>query len=210
MIVGNSRSAWIPVPSGVPQGSVLAPTLFLLYVNDLPSVLNCNVKIFADDSKLYQAVRNPEDALSLQSDLDAATRWSTDWQLSFNADKCKILHIGRQALNHDYYMCGTALQAVTEERDLGVIVDSDLKFRQQAAAAVSKASRIMAVIRRSFCLLDQKTLPLLFKTLVRPHLEYGNIVWGPFNRTDQLRVERVQRRATRLVRDIRCHCQLFG
>ena len=82
-------------------------------------------------------------------------------------------------------------------------MDAELKFKKQAAAAVSKASQIMAVIRRSFSLLDKFTLPLLFKTLVRPHLEYGNIVWGPFNRSDQLLVERVQRRATKLVRDIR-------
>ena len=202
VIVGNSCSDWIPVPSGVPQGSVLAPTLFLLYVNDLPSVLNCGIKIFADDSKLYRAVRHPGDALSLQADLDAAARWSDEWQLTFNVGKCKVLHMGRQVLQQDYHLRGTSLQAVTEEKDLGVFVDAELKFRKQAAAAVSKASQIMAVIRRSFSLLDKFTLPLLFKTLVRPQLEYGNIVWGPFNRSDQLLVERVQRRATKLVRDI--------
>ena len=89
------------------------------------------------------------------------------------------------------------------EKDLGIQVDSQLKFREQAAAAVSKASRILSVIRRSFGLLDETTLPLLFRTMVRPHLEYANAVWGPFNREDQRRIERVQRRATRLVASIR-------
>ena len=172
VIVGDSCSVWIPVPSGVPQGSVLAPTLFLLYVNDLPTVLNVGIKMFADDSKLYRAVRHPGDVLSLQADLDAAARWSDEWQLTFNVGKCKVLHVGRQVLKQDYHLRGTPLQAVTEEKDLGVFVDAKLKFRKQAAAAVSKASQIMAVIRRSFSLLDKFTLPLLFKMLVHPHLEY--------------------------------------
>ena len=84
----------------------------------------------------------------------------------------------------------TALQAQPlKERDLGVHVDSLLKFRQQAAAAVAKGTQVLAVIRRSFALKNEATLPLLFKTLVRPHLEYGNLVWGPFNRADQKAVE---------------------
>ena len=86
---------------------------------------------------------------------------------------------------------------------LHYFMDGDLKFRKQAAAAVGKASQVMAVIRRSFNLLDRTTLPLLIKTLVRPHLEYGNLVWGPFNRADQQLLERVQRRATKLVTDLR-------
>ena len=181
----------------------MAPTLFVLYINDLPSALNCGIKIFADDSKLYQAIRNPGDAISLQANLDAAVRWGDEWKLTFNASKCKVLHIGRTSSHQAYHLRGTLMQAVTEEKDLGVFIDTQLKFRKQAAAAVNKASQVMAVIKRSFSLLDKTTLPLLFKTLVRPHLEYGNIVWGPFNRTDQLLVERVQRRATKLVPEIR-------
>ena len=100
-------------------------------------------------------------------------------------------------------MRDAALEQVSVERDLGVLVDSELKFRAQAASAVSKATQILAVFRRSFQLIDRTTLPLLFKTLVRPLLEYGNVIWGPFNRADQKLVERVQRRATRLVDEIR-------
>ena len=89
------------------------------------------------------------------------------------------------------------------EKDLGVLMDKDLKFRKHAAAVIAKASKIMGVIKKSFQELDCVTLPILFKTLVRPHLEYGNAVWGPFNRADQILVERVQRRATKLVKSIR-------
>ena len=201
--IGVTRSGWTPVPSGVPQGSVLAPLLFALYVNDLPGVLSCGIKIFADDSKLYRPVCLPSDYLALQRDLDAAVRWADKWQLVFNANKCKALRIGQPTHRHAYTMKGTAMEEITVEKDLGVYIDSELKFRKQAAAAVSKASQVMAVIQRSFQLLDRSTLPMLFKTLVRPHLEYGNIVWGPFNRTDQRRVERVQRRATKKVQELR-------
>ena len=90
------------------------------------------------------------------------------------------------------------------ERDLGVHIDCDLKLRQHAAAVVAKATQVLAVIRRSFARIDQQTLPVLYKSLVRPHLEFGNLVWGPFNRADEKLVERVQRRATRMVPDL-CH-----
>ena len=95
------------------------------------------------------------------------------------------------------------LDSTPLEKDLGVLVDADLKFREQASSAVAKATQILAVFRRSFALTDEVTLPLLFTTLVRPHLEYGNLVWGPFNRADQRLVERVQRRATRMVESVR-------
>ena len=203
VIVGGSRSGWTPVPSGVPQGSVLAPLLFTLYVNDLPDSLHCGVKIFADDSKLYRTVRLPVDSLALQDDLNAAANWADDWQLRFNADKCKVMHIGTANRQHKYCMNGSPLEAVGMEKDLGIYMDTDLKFKRQAAAAVSKASQVLAIICKSFQLLDRSTLPMLFKTLVRPHLEYGNIVWGPFNRADQKLVERVQRRATKKVPDLR-------
>ena len=176
VIVGGHRSEWTPVPSGVPQGSVLASLMFILYINDLPETLCCDVKIFADDSKLYRSVPLPADTLALQQDMDAALRWADKWQLTFNAAKCKVLHIGHQKHNHFYTLQGTIMEQATAERDLGVYVDSALKFRKQAATAVSKASQVLACICRAFQLIDTSTLPVLFKTLFRPHLEYGNIV----------------------------------
>ena len=100
-------------------------------------------------------------------------------------------------------MRGMCLEETESERDLSVIVDASLKFCRQAAAAVAKANQILAIIRRLFELIDKFILPLLYKTLVRPHLEFGNVAWGPFNRADQLLVERVQRRATHLVASLR-------
>jgi hypothetical protein len=122
-----------------------------------------------------------------------------EWKLTLNASKCKVPHIGRTSSQQDYRLRGTPMEAVAEDKDLGVFVDAQLNFRKQAAAEVNKASQVLPVIKRSFSLLDNTTVPILYKSLVRPHLEYGNIVWGPFNRTDQLLVERVQRSTTKLV-----------
>ena len=102
-----------------------------------------------------------------------------------------------------YMMRDEELTDVQVVKDLGVHIDSELKFREHASAAVAKATQILAVIRRYFTLIDESTLPLLYKMLVRPHLEYGNLVWGPFCRADQKLIERVQRRATRLAPSIR-------
>ena len=201
--IGGCQSNLVPVASGVPQGSVLGPLLFLLYVNDLPDVVSCPVKMFADDTKLFSGVSTDSDAAAMQRDIDALVDWSDSWQMPFNKGKCKVLHVGSGNSAFSFHMSGELLESSPVERDLGVQVDTLLKFREQAAAAIAKATRVLAVIRRSFAQIDEVTLPLLFKSLVRPHLEYGNLVWGPFNRADQKAVERVQRRATRLMSSIR-------
>ena len=203
MTVNGAKSGWAAVTSGVPQGTVLGPLLFVVFVNDLPDVVSSSIKMFADDTKIYRSVSQASDICLLQSDLDALVEWSARWQLPFNHEKCKSLHLGRLNDRHVYHMGDTRLIQTAVEKDLGVQVDNCPKFREQAAAAISKASRILSVIHRSFANIDETTLPLLFRTLVRPHLEYANTVWGPFNREDQRRVERVQRRATKLVASIR-------
>ena len=123
--------------------------------------------------------------------------------LPFNTAKCKSLHLGPRNRENAYKICNHAVEQVREEKDLGVVVDEELKFRKQAADAVTKANRVLGTIRRSFANLDIQTIPLLYKTLVRPLLEYGNAIWGPHNKEDQRMVERVQRRATKLVAEIR-------
>ena len=204
VVVNGKRSDPSRVMSGIPQGSVLGPTLFVIFVNDLPACVRSNIKLFADDTKLYASPLQSGDGgrSQLQIDLDALTNWSITWQLPFNQKKCKVVHLGSGNPRQEYSLLGAEIAKVNEEKDLGIFIDEHLKFRRQAAAAVAKANQILGIIRRSFELLDTQTLPLLFKTLVRPHLEYGNIVWGPFNKEDQRLVERVQRRATRLVRDL--------
>ena len=177
--VDQSFSSWIPVKSGIPQGSVMGPILFVIFINDMPDVVDSMCQLFADDAKLYRNVTSPEDNRKLQDDLDRIYEWSTLWQLPFNIDKCKSLHIGRKNKRYWYEMNGTKLKQVTEEKDLGILIDDELKFHKQSASATKKANAILGLLKKSFSLLDKKTLPLLYKSLIRPHLEYGNVVWGP-------------------------------
>ena len=203
MVLNGHSSDWTDVISGVPQGSVLGPLLFLIYINDLPEAVCGDSMIFADDTKLYSSVATSQERSTLQSDLEALARWSETWQLPFNDAKCKILHLGRGNPGTRYVMNDSELSETDVERDLGIYIDCELKFKQHASGVAAKATQILAVIRRSFAVINQHTLPLLFKALVRPHLEYGNLVWGPFNRADQKLVERIQRRATRMVSSLR-------
>ena len=182
---------------------ICIPTLFILYINDMPDVINSVTKIFADDTKIYMKVTEEQDRQQLQSDLDAVSDWSAKWQLPFNVEKCTVLHVGSRSSEEFYTLNGVQLKSTDSERNPGIFMNTDLKFRKQAASAVAKASQILVVIRRSFQAIDCDTLPLLFKTLVRPHLEYGGCIWGPFSKTYQKTIERVQRRATRLIPGLR-------
>ena len=139
----------------------------------------------------------------MQSDIDKLCAWSAKWQLPFNTNKCKCLNIGKTNPQQHYNMNGFMLDNVKVVKDLGVQMDSELKFHEQTSAAIKKANSILGLIKKTFTNLDEKILPLLYKTMVRPHLEYCNVVWGPHYKLDQQAIEKVQRRATKLVQDIR-------
>jgi len=200
VIVHNEQSEWCDVISGVPQGSVLGPLLFAIYVNDLPEVVQSLLFLFADDTKLFRSIVSDLDVAQLQADVDNFLIWTKNWLLNINNSKCKCMRIGISSVSsHNYLINGESLCTTIAEKDLGVIIDQNLKFHQHAAAAAAKANRILGLISKCFEHLDVDTLPLLYKTLVRPSLEYANAIWGPHYITDQKLLERVQRRATKLV-----------
>ncbi len=207
MVIQGDKSDWADVLSGIPQGSVLGPTLFLVFINDLPDVVSNLVKIFADDSKLYSTVNSTSDCENIQKDLNALSEWSDKWELRFNASKCKSLHIGRTNRKHIYEMNeniqSIQIQQVQEERDLGVIFQSDLKFGTHISKCVNKANSILGLVKRSFTFMDKEMFLTLHKSLIRPHLEYATAVWSPHLQKDIFMIENVQRRATRLVQEIR-------
>ena len=172
MALNGCSSDWTEVASGVPQGSVFGPLLFLVFINDMPESVLAPVSMFADDSKLYCRANTSQEVAQLQSDIQALVKWSDTWQLPFNESKCKVLHLGRNNPNSQYMMRATELSAVQIEKDLCVHTDSELKFRHHASAVVAKThSDTRHLIRRSFVLIHCRTFPLLFKALVRPHLD---------------------------------------
>jgi len=170
------------VLSGVPQGSVIGPLLFLLFVNELPNWIVNELRMFADDTKIWCPLKTVADSVTLQQDLDTLCSWSEKWQLRFNAEKCKVMHIGH-SLPTDYYMTEgtkkTMLQSVQEEKDLGVVVRSDLKSTSQCNKSAAAARRIIAMVKRHFRKLDTEDFLLIYKTCIRPRLEFCIQSWSP-------------------------------
>jgi len=205
--IGKSTSSRGDVISGIPQGSVLGPILFLIFINDLPEVVHSSVKLFADDTKLYRRIESETDCVRLQEDLDSLANWSEKWLLRFNPIKCKSMHLGRQNLNHEYHMNSgentVKIQQTNQEKDLGVIFDENMKFNLHISSIVKKANQKLGMIRRSFEYMDKQMFLMIYKTLIRPTLEYATVIWSPWMKKDIVSIEQVQRRATKLVKEIR-------
>lgn len=196
-------SDWTSVTSGVPQGSVLGPTLFVIFINDLPSEVDSSVALFADDTKMYRVVQSREDQLNMQRDIDKLEAWSKRWQLPFNDAKCKVMHYGRSNPEFEYKLGGTTIKVVTEEKDLGVIFDPLLKFSNNAWKTAAAGNARLSLIKRNFRHIGTEPFMMLYKTIVRPKLEYCMPVAQPRYKKDITRIERVQRRATRLIEAVK-------
>ncbi len=210
--VNGTTSSWNQVTSGVPQGSVLGPILFVIYINDLPEATTSPMFLFADDTKLYREIASQEDVETLQGDIQAMEDWSDTWRLEFHPQKCKVMSLstrGTHPSDANYTMRGlgddqaTPIQRVEEEKDLGVITDCALSFDSHVSKVVTKANQISGIIRRSFTNLNTRTFRLLFKALVRPHLEYAQSAWQPYKIGQVTAIERVQRRATKKVNGLK-------
>ncbi|CAM5167759.1 unnamed protein product [Natator depressus] len=180
--VNGQFSEWGEVNSGVPQGFVLGPVLFNIFINDLEKGVNSEVAKFVDDTKLLKIVKSQADCEELQKDLTKMGDWATKWQMKFNVDKCKVMHIGKHNPNYTYTMMGSKLAVTTQERDLGVIVDSSLKSSTQCAAAVKKVNRILGIIKKGINNKTENIILPLYKSMVCPHLEYCVQMWSPISK----------------------------
>ena len=216
VVINGVSSSIGNVTSGIPQGSVLGPLLFVIYINDLPDVVDAYtlVFLFVDDTKLFREIKSSADVLILQSDINKMSEWSKKWLLRFHPDKCVAMHLG----NRDYVVSGLlytpdgkiveksvysmddqTLNISKCEKDLGVHIDNNLNFERHIALATAKANRIMAIIYKTFDYIDEVMFKQLYKSLVRPHLEYAAPVWSPHNKILIGQLEGVQRRATKRV-----------
>lgn len=200
--VRDATSDWLPVISGVPQGSVLGPVLFLVYINDLVKDLESAASLFADDAKIYRTIKTQADIDALRRDMERLDSWSKKWLLSFNVEKCKTMHIGLHNQQADYHLNQRLLQKTTQERDLGIIVSADLKSSIHVSRVAAKANSRLGIIKRNFTVLSKDILVPLYLSLVRPILDYGAQAWSPYLLQDVRALERVQRRATKLVPEL--------
>jgi hypothetical protein len=202
IIQGVIVSNWVDIFSGVPQGSVIGPLLFVLYINDLPNWLTNVSKLYADDTKILSEMVTDDCVQKLQHDLDNAFKWTQDWLLKFNIDKCVVMHYGHNNKKNILCIDGNALAESDMERDLGVIFSTNLKWKNQVITASNKANQMLGRIKKSFAQFDCKLLRNLYVTFIRPFLEFAIPVWSPILKSDCDLIEKVQHRATKLVPSI--------
>jgi ribonuclease P/MRP protein subunit RPP40 len=198
VVLGEFESEWVDVVSGVPQGSVLGPLLFVAYINDINNKIRSMCKLFADDTKLLRAIKTETDQFELQQDINSLVEWANEWLINFNQQKCKIMTISKNEQHYKFTMDGVELLHTSMEKNLGVLISNDLEWSNHVNSAVNKANQKLGQIKHSFQYLDEKMLKLLFVSLVRPHLEYTALVWNPHWQYDKDKLEKVQQRATRV------------
>ena len=205
VVLNGKCSKWGDVLSGVPQGSVLGPTLFLIFINDIDiasDVTGAFIKKFADDTKCYQVVKTQEDREKFQAMLDNLAKWSSDWQMLFNVDKCHVLHIGKKNPEFEYNWGAGQLEVTEEEKDVGVMIAKSLKPSLQSARAAMKANQVLGQMSRGITYRDKYTFTRLYKVYVRPHLQYCSSAWSPYTVADKELLENVQRRAVRMISNL--------
>ncbi len=199
LVVKGKESDWKHVCRGVPQGSVLDPTLFIIYINDIDKGIASTLLKFADDTKLWSKVATVEQAYSLQEDLYKLYEWSLEWQMLFNTEKCKVLHFGNSNPRYDYYMAEDLIESVSEEWDLGVLIHESLNPSFQCAKVVKTARRVLGMIRRAYDYRNKENIVSVYKSLVRPNLDYCVQAWRPYYQEDIDNIEQVQRRALKMI-----------
>jgi hypothetical protein len=214
VVIGDSYSQWFDVTSGVPQGSVLGPLLFVIFINDMPQLTSHFCKLFADDSKLIGVIKNSQDKFKLQQDIDTLVDWSNKWRMCFNISKCKVLEIKSNRIlrnQNEQYELSMAdatgsrfeLAKTNSEKDLGVVLNNKLKWNDHIDQSILKANAAMGMLKRTFKFWNCSIFKQLYTTMVRPHLEYCSSVWNPHLKKDISKLEKVQRRATKIVPYIR-------
>ena len=202
--VNGQFSSFKDILSGIPQGSVLGPLLFILFINDLPQCLYSTVKMFADDLKL---IANSSDKTVVDSDLKSLEEWERNWLLEFNTSKCKVMHLEFNDNEHlEYCLDDKILNKTVQEKDLGVLTSGTLLWNDQIESCVSKANQMICWISRNLISREKSLMLRVYKTLIRPHLEYCVQLWNPAaehgNWSLIMRIESVQRRFTRMIEGV--------
>ena len=200
VVVKGVLSDSLPVLSGVPQGSVLGPVLFLIFINDLLEGIKSLGKLFADDSKIFRKITSEQDRIILQEDLIKLQEWSSKWLLQFNEDKCKVMHIYPfRNPKYEYSLNNKILEETTVEKDLGIYVTPDWNSETHVSKIAAKANSMVGRIRHTFTYMDIDMFKAIYPSLIRSHMEYAVQAWSPQLAKDINLLEQVQHRATKLV-----------
>lgn len=197
----NIQSPLTDVTSGVPQGAGLSPLLFLIYINDLPSNIQCKLRLFADDCVIYNAISNPTDNLTLQLDLDVIASWCEKWQMPLNLTKCKSLSFTHKhtLTNHTYSISSVPITVAKSYKYLGVHLTSTLSWVTHIRTICSDTSRTLGYLRRNLKSASPNIKQLAYETFVRPKLEYASSIWHPWQSYLTIELESIQNRAARFI-----------
>ena len=201
VVVDGATSSTVPVTSGVPQGSVLGPLLFLVFINDINSNISSQIRLFADDTIIYRAIKSAADQIALQEDLNKLEQWAKEWQMEFHPDKCKTIHITRSPniMKHVYTIYGVPMETVTSVKYLGVNFTSDARWNTHIKQTKTKANGTLNFLQRNLRISSKKVKTTAYQAFVRPRLEYASTVWDPWTHENVTLLESVQRRAARWV-----------
>lgn len=199
--VQGDRSGLVPVTSGVPQGSVLGPLLFLLFINDMVRDISANVSMFADDCVIFSRISCRKDQDALNSALNAISSWCSSWQMDLNVQKCAVMTVSRQIdpLRYTYEIDGRAVNFVNSYTYLGINITNDLTWNSHIEKICRKASHKLWFLKRNLKYATPDTKLAAYKACVRPILEYASPVWDPFTATNIDKLETIQKRALRFI-----------
>ena len=203
VVINGNTSEFKLVEAGVPQGSILGPLLFLVYINDIVRELDCNVRLFADDTSLYIVVENPLHAANiLDNNLGRIYRWAGVWLVDFNATKTESMLLTRkriQIVHPDLIMDNTILREVDTHKHLGLIFSQDCGWKSHIEDILNKAWHRLNIIRAFKFKFDRQSLERMYISFVRPVLEYGGPIWDNCNKEEKSKLESVQIEAMRIV-----------
>ena len=198
MLIEGEASSEVHVTSGVPQGSVLGPCLFLFYINDIPDNITSTVRFFADNTIMYIALKPKTNTAALQEDLNTLDKWGKKWKMKFNLEKCHVTR--NKTINKTQYMLhGQLLETVSQAKYLGITITSDLWWNAHINSISLKANRSLGFLRRNLKVSSIQIKTLAYFTFVRPILENSCTVWDPYTATQINKLEMIQRRAARYV-----------
>lgn len=208
VVVNGYQSREVLVTSGVPQGSILGPLLFIIFINDIDACfLNSNFLLYADDLKAYKTIKNIADCISFQDDLDRLTRYCHINKLQLSIPKCLYINFTKKKniVHFNYNLCNKSLTRVTDLRDLGIHLDSKLQLSIHIDKIVKQAFKMYGFVMRSSTDFKRTSTYLyLYKTLVRSQLEYAVPIWNPYYKVYKEAIEKVQNKFLRAMY-YRCH-----